>query len=126
MFVFKVSVLNVQNLASKLQSPSQLFKVIVLVGETIYLNQQTSFDRQSPSWFILINESSVFKYIVANAMCNEFNDLSSYVPHIMHQFSKWNLIKKLWEISCPNFDYFNALELLYMIIQGLCNVKRFG
>jgi hypothetical protein len=40
-FVFKVGVLKVQNLASKLQSPSQLLEVIVFVGETIYLNQQS-------------------------------------------------------------------------------------
>jgi hypothetical protein len=56
----------------------------------------------------------------------EFNDLSQYVPHIMHQFSKWNLIKTLWEISHPNFDYFNVLGILYMIVQALCNVKKFG
>jgi hypothetical protein len=48
-FIFEVGILNVQNLASKLQSPSQLFEVIVLVGEIIYLNQQTPLDQQSPS-----------------------------------------------------------------------------
>jgi hypothetical protein len=40
-FFFKVGVLKVQNLASKVQSPSQLLEVIALVGEIIYRNQQS-------------------------------------------------------------------------------------